>query len=659
MTSKSRPHTAAPSNDLAVAIHTGANQGIQGLRGIAILVVLLNHAGLPFFGGGYIGVDLFFVISGYLIGGQLLREWLSRGRIDLLVFYARRFRRLLPAASALLLVVMACVLWLYAPIERGELMSSARASSLYAANIWFTSRAIDYFGGHLDANPLLHLWSLAVEEQFYLVWPLLTLAAVRLKQHPRLGVQLLAGSAFVVSLVACIYVTQVNKPYAFFLTPFRVWEFAVGVLLAARPPGGVPPARWTVEAVGVSAVCALSVATVCFGPRSSFPGFLAVVPVLCGAALLWLAEQRVETSLGRWLACWPLRKLGDWSYSIYLWHWPLLLFLAMLWPRHQALTAAAGLALSVVVGGLSFRWIETPFRRHPDTRKAATQTVLLSLLVCGALGMLAHGLGRMEVPAGQQAYVAGADWTDINTTGCLVGFDAVESPECTFGPTRPIRTVVLLGDSHAIQWLPAMRRVAEDQGWRVVVLSKAVCPPVDVRVTLEAKRRDYRECDQWREAAWTRIAALHPDLVLMGHSYGYAMDREAWAKGLRATAERLRGHGVPLAYFRDTPRPGFNVPTCLARADWRGQSANEACVFGRQDEAVWSTGRAAFEAKVMAELHIPRVDLSDQICDRPICSTEWKGTVMFSDHDHLSTAFSRSLAPQLGARLAQIVSSQR
>ena len=338
------------SSERAVAGATEFNPGLQGMRGIAILLVLLNHAGVPGFGGGYIGVDVFFVISGYLIGGLLLRELTHKGHVDLWLFYARRIRRLFPAFAAVLVAVVAVVPWLYAPFEHGELMSSARASALYAANLWFASRSTNYFGGHTEANPLLHLWSLAVEEQFYLFWPLLMLLAYRLSSRDAIrGTARLIVITGVLSLIACVVISRLKLQYAFFLTPMRIWEFAAGMVFAVRPNLGRTFKPFTVAAIGAAGLLGIAGATLYFDERLGFPGAWAAIPVLGTMALLMVVRHASSSWVTRLLRSGPLTWVGDCSYSVYLWHWPLMIFAVLLFPHGDVWLTLSVIALSLLL----------------------------------------------------------------------------------------------------------------------------------------------------------------------------------------------------------------------------------------------------------------------------------------------------------------------
>ena len=380
----------------------GLNLGIQGLRGIAILLVLLNHAGIPGFAGGYVGVDIFFVISGYLIGGLLWREGLRNGRIAIWQFYARRIRRLFPANAFLVVVAGLASLVLLAPAEWSEIFSAMRAAQLYVINLWFTSRGTDYFGGGSSAaNPFLHLWSLAVEEQFYLVWPWLVVLCLKggAEQFSR-RLSWVTISLAAASLLACVVATWASQPLAFFNMPFRMWEFAAGIGLAVRPVGLTTKRR---AFLGWLAVIGLVTVTLFMDERRQFPGLWAVLPVLCAQGLLITATSTENGLLQRALSWRPLVRLGDCSYSVYLWHWPVLIFAGVQWPRSNVGVVVVLLLVSVIAGSASWRWIEEPLRIRWLANWQPRRFVILSLALAAGLAVSASVPRNWPVDEAQRA----------------------------------------------------------------------------------------------------------------------------------------------------------------------------------------------------------------------------------------------------------------
>jgi len=655
--------TASPFAASGLAERSGAshfNQGLQGMRGIAILLVLFNHAAVPGFAGGYVGVDVFFVISGYLIGGLLLRELTTRGRIDLWGFYARRVRRLLPAFAVVLAAVLCLIPRLYAPFEHGELLSSARASALYAANLWFASRATDYFGGHTEANPLLHLWSLAVEEQFYLFWPLLMLAASRLMPgDARRATLRLVVVAGLLSLVACVVVSDQKLPYAFFLTPMRIWEFAAGMVLAAKPASLPRFGPRAISMLGVLALLGIAGSTAFFDRRTPFPGYLALLPTLGSMGLLVVVEHGDRTWVGKLLRNRHLCWVGDCSYSVYLWHWPLLIFASLVSPLHGVALTVLMVGLSLLLGWLSYRWVERPFKQGLLNAWPPQRVVLGGLGLCMAMALVAHALGRVELAAGQARYKKAAEWSAAAQSGCLSLYDVTDQPTCEFGATTaPVATVVLFGDSHAMQWFAGLEAVAVKNSWRLIALTKAACPSVDVTVDFYVKRTEYKPCNVWREKMFERIQVIKPDLVLLASSTGYNILPQRWSEGLLSTVRRLQSTGASVAFLRDTPFPGFDVPTCLARAEWRGLAPNSLCTYPQVDREIWSSEMVEAEAAALRGSGATFLDFSSAICSQAACPTERKGTIMFRDRNHITTDFAFELRTDLEGPLQQLLAKR-
>ncbi|MDR7294880.1 peptidoglycan/LPS O-acetylase OafA/YrhL [Pelomonas aquatica] len=647
----------AQSHPGGVLATTRFNPGLQGMRGVAILLVLLNHAAVPGFGGGYVGVDVFFVISGYLIGGLLLRELETKSGLDLWAFYARRVRRLLPAAALVLAVTVVGIRLLYAPQEQDELLSSARAAALYAGNLWFASRPTDYFGGHTEANPALHLWSLAVEEQFYLFWPLLMLLAVRLfRGTPRAvtgGLLLVLGG---LSFAACVVVSLINFKYTFFLTPFRIWEFAVGMAISVWP--GLA-ARWSgraVAAMGWVAVGTLCAVSLLFDGRMRFPGFWAAFPVAAAALLLVVVQHGRQSMVGRLLQSSGIRQLGDCSYSVYLWHWPVLIGAAVIVPEPAAWMTVCLLALSVGLGWLSYRFVEQPFMHALFPALSARQVVLAGLGLCVAVAAGAQFTRKfIHVGPEQERFERAARWDLTEATGCLTLADAVDQPACEYGADQPTATVVLFGDSHASQWFVPLQQLALKHQLRLVVLTKSACPSVDVPVAVYTTLGDYRECTLWRERMLQRIEAMRPAVVVMASSSGYSIEPGRWQAGLDRTVTRLQRAGVQVGYLKDIPFPGFNVPGCHARAAWRSWSIGGACTYRADDEEARIAPLATAEEAVLMRRGATFINLSRAICNEPVCRTARDGLVMFKDRNHLTEEFALSLAPDLEKPLLQLL----
>jgi peptidoglycan/LPS O-acetylase OafA/YrhL len=657
----------------------GFRADIEGLRGVAILLVVAYHAGVPGAAGGYVGVDVFFVLSGYLITGLLVREAESAGRVDLVRFYARRARRLLPAAALVTLATVAAGWFVYAPMEQRDLTTTALATAGYVSNLWFAHRATDYLGAAGHTDPLLHTWSLAVEEQFYLVWPVLVVLCLRRRPADAGRARLVGMTALgtVASLALALWLATVARPWAFFASPARAWEFGLGALAVLLAPRWrrVPARVWTALAWG--GLAAVAAAAVAFGRGTRHPGIPTLLPVAGTALLLAAGAAAPQGGAGRLLGTKPLQWLGRLSYAWYLWHWPVLVLARAVAGDGGLPFDLACVAVALGLAAATLALLENPVRLSPalGARPAATLAgaVALTLASAGAVAAVRQGALRMQSSPAQAPFTrARHDLPDrvLSERGCHLPYFRTESPACAFGDTASATTVVLFGDSHAAHWFPALERLAREDGVRLVSLTKSGCAAADVRPRGAARDRIVAACTEWRAATLRRIVAARPALVVMASSSRH-VDRadggtgdagigaEAWRAGTRRTLSALSRAGIPVRLVRDTPWAGADVPGCLARAAWTaGWRTPRPCTFPR--DTPLGTRVAELEARAAAGVPGVRVlDLSDAICRASPCRPVRDGRVIFTDAHHLTGTFSASLAPVLRQRLADVLATAR
>ena len=621
---------------------------------MAVIAVLLFHVGLPAAAGGFIGVDVFFVISGFLITGLLLREGQASGKVDLLAFYARRMRRLLPAALVVIVVTLAASAVVLSPLRLPEVAGDAAASALYVSNFRFAIEATDYLSVAAP-SPLLHYWSLGVEEQFYLAWPLLLLVTVRLLSPRFLGLALLllAIGSFGLSL----YWTETSPAWAFFSPGTRAWQLAAGALLAVgflRLPRRLPRGSGSLAvAVGLALIVA---GVLVISEETAYPGAWALLPVV-GTVLVILGGSAGPTLPGRLLDNPPARYLGRISYSLYLWHWPILILVPIAVGNDDVTFRLALAGVAILVAAVSTELIERPFRRASFLAARSRGTVQLGLAASFAVGIAAlfvSGAINIPTPWTQQDPVvvelAGVrdDLPVSYADGCHVNdYQATKPVDCVYGDPQGTRTAVLFGDSHAAQWLPALDRYARDRGWRLEYHTKAACSPVLLPIWERTLRREYDECFEWRDAVVRRIAKEEPDVVFVGSSRDYEIQegpnviqtREMyplWQQGLAESLAGLQGAAGRVVLLAETPFITYDPVDCLADPTVSGCDPLRRVVVDAEYAALEAAAADTAGASVLT--------INDLLCPGATCPVTVDGTVVFRDAHHVTATYMAKLA---------------
>ena len=642
---------------------------IEGLRAVAVLSVVIFHFGVDSLSGGFVGVDVFFVISGYLITGLLLNELERTGSIDLWQFYARRARRLLPVALLVMAVTMLAALWLFAPTEQLFAAKGALASSLYASNFYFMSLLADYFAPESALNPFLHTWSLCVEEQFYFAWPAMLLAIWRWRPTER-TIALAIGALTLLSFALCLWLSYRKQDWAFYASPARAWEFGLGALAVLKPVTGWARRSRAAVPLGWLGIVALGATFVSLTEDARFPGWIAAIPALATAAVLISGASGQRGTPAVFLKLPLMQWLGQHSYSIYLWHWPIAVYATVLEVDDPLTKIAVCSVLTLACAAAGFRLIEHPVRANPwlAARPMRSLAVGVSMTLAGAVIALstAQAARTFSMHPSQATLARAIEEQPVasgNGRNCLIGFLEVEPVKCVFGADNPSKTVVLFGDSHADQWSTPLVNLAREQGWRVVTLLKGSCAVADIAAYSPRLRRQWPECTLWRAKAMEEIRRLQPDVVVVSQfSSGYirgpwtsrgehAVTYEEWADGLRRSLQQLRAANVPVLLLRDSPSPGRNIASCVARSRWRGMS-----------EAACDTPTAtALDPKISpleSELAITTGarfgDLTMAFCDKGICPAMQSGLLVYRDANHITDAFAARQATALRGLLGDL-----
>ncbi|MGL5810092.1 MAG: SGNH hydrolase domain-containing protein [Nocardioides sp.] len=654
---------------------------IQGLRAVAIILVVLYHAEVPWISAGYVGVDVFFVISGFLITGQLLRQVSRDSKVSLTAFYAGRIRRLLPPALIVVIATLLAARVWDSVFHVRSVTTDALWTLVYGINFHLAAQGVDYQNDHGPVSPLQHMWSLAVEEQFYVVWPLLVALCAWLGGRHR--VRLVAG-VLVALTAASLYLsvdqTAANPTYAYFGSHTRAWELALGALLAIgahRLSELCRSVSSAMSALSWSGLAAIVASAVVYDDGTAFPGTAALLPVLGTCAVIAAGCGPRPSGAERVLGLGAMQGIGKVSYGWYLWHWPMVVLIPLAAGRELGpiyLVQISVLALWFAV--LTRHLVENPALRSrlrartwvglgvswSGATAAASALVVISLPAFVGTGArageitldkadtskvvasLVAGLEITDAPRNLKPSIAAAaqDQPASTRDGCHADFLVVAQGDCVYGDPQGPKTVVLFGDSHAEQWLPALDRQGQDNGWRVVNWTKAACSVADVDTYSNALNRTYSECMEWREWTFQRIKKLAPDLVVVSQSDAVPGDigNLDWAEATSRTMAYLRSERTPVAYLLDTPWPAGNVPECLAtHLDDVGACNTPVPATNPFD------GRKDAVRASLDEIGVPAIDPERWLCSSQECPAIVGNLLVYRDDSHLTATFSRWLAP--------------
>ncbi len=654
---------------------------LDGLRAVAVYLVVLFHAGSSWFSGGFIGVDVFFVLSGYLVTQLLLRDIVSNGRIRLGRFYSRRFRRLLPAAFVVLIVTACVYTAIASPAEQIDVIGSFKAAFLYSTNWYFVHQSTAYFGANIATNPVLHFWSLAVEEQFYVVWPLtLTGAFVLTRRWDRAKQLRMIGAVVAVGVLGsalfALSLKSGDPNRAYYGTDTRAYELLAGALVALVPSivATARQRRGQMRAATIASIAALGVLASSWVHLDAIERGIAVT--ITTVVLIVALETADGGIVKRLLSTRTMTYLGKISYGTYLWHW--LVILVLLKTFHPSTLATIGIAFLVATGlaSLSFDLMEHPIRasQRLDRHRGAVIALGLTVTVVSALVLVPSILDDSHagavgvagsVTSGVAPVPAGLDWRAVKR-------EDRSAPTCFAKPlTKCVvvhgtgKTVALIGDSHAQMLIAPMTEIAKAENWTLAVLIWNACPWQDGLWRFTAANR--RSCLAWKADLRTRvIPRLNPDVVVLIHA---PMDREGLKgqhlggpDGPLATGSPAAERAIEAATDKTVARlsanrdvviiepipqgpPGYDPLGCLSTARFLDQ-----CRFVAS--ASPSPTEQHYRALARSSDHVFDLDIDRLACPYlPICDPVVRGKIVWYDLSHLSIAYSRTLAEPIRSLL--------
>lgn len=630
---------------------------IDGLRAVAVIAVVLFHFGVPGITGGFVGVDVFFVISGFLITSIIWRER-EAGRFSFIDFWARRVRRILPALFVMMAATLAVGWFLLAPKDYEELGRSVHYQVIFTSNLLF-SRQHGYFEVASDIKPLLHTWSLAVEEQFYIIFPLLlTLLASRLK-HWRLALFAILLVSFGMSVWAVAHAPQ----KAFFLLHMRAWELLAGAMLAVMPLRDWRASPALAQGVSLLSMTLILIAVFGFDSTTPFPGAAALLPVLGVVGLIWANGQQ-STWVGRLLSSRVMVGLGLISYSWYLWHWPVFVYAS--YAAVDGLTPlelGALMLLSLVLGYLSWRFVETPFRvkRLLAGRKAILVAAGVGILCLGFTGVALRKADGVPSRLSEQAlrYAQAKKWSP-ELMACMADKDTPdERLFCHFGPKGAAVSALVWGDSHATALIPALEVAAKRHDISLVEASFAGCVPLDgLENIARCAHFNHRVEKAMAEQSFSDVVlAARWSLYLYGQmsgdkehalkdpstgKYVRAIAEQRFAQGLRERIKGLRAAGHRVWLVKEVPLQEIIVPYRLSRLAMMHRP-----VDGEGLPVAEHLKRQAFISQLFAELAaadsgVSVLDPAPQLCGADgLCRVELNGRALYTDDNHLSDVGAR------------------
>lgn len=638
---------------------------LQGLRALAVTLVVITHAAPHWVPGGYVGVDIFFVLSGFLITGMLVNEKQTSGDIAFFRFYCRRFKRLFPAMVTMIMITCVTAVVLLSAYEFEQLTSSTPFALSWLSNIHFAYSHVGYFDDISSSDLFLHTWSLGVEEQFYLAWPLLVFYTLFSPTSPNDGgkqstilIWLLIG---LTSFALYLLWIRTNADFGFYLTPARVWQFALGgfiFMLTERESTSAlrqnsqfftPPAKhlWW---FGLALILVTSGITPIEIPNIHVGTILASL----GAAIIIACGSRNDHTYTKLLDNRYMIWLGDRAYSLYLWHWPIIVIGSILLIDKGIEVTLALILCSIFAATLSFQFVEYPFWKGKLSKIGIKSgliatTVLVVVVAGGWIATSAHNQSRKVLDQAQLNWRS--DVPELYSRNCDSWyFDAKVQP-CLFGNETAPKTAVIIGDSIGLQWFSIFSGIYKSPEWRIIAVTKSACAMVDQKYYYERIGSEYTICEEWRNQLIADLEIVSPNVIFFGSDSYYPFTEEEWIEGSIRILEKLHRVTEQLTIIAGTPVPGFDGPGCVARnINDQGKINVELCLSIQSPKAEEVSKYLASAASSFENVRV--LDLNNLVCPNGKCiAVDPYGTIVFRDGKHLTDSFVISQLPAIKSRL--------
>ncbi len=654
-------------------VNTHYRTDIEGLRAIAILFVVAAHVEFPWFSGGFVGVDVFFVMSGYLITSLLLKEYQLSGKVNFFGFYAARLRRLLPALLFMLLATSVAAVYLLSPFEQGVQAKTAGYASVWLSNMQFSLEELDYFAPIATENMYLHTWSLGVEEQFYLIWPVLILLFLGAwsgeGRQPRFNwlVIMMAG-VVVVFFTLSVYLSYSQPAFGFYLMSSRAWQFALGALvllcavLSRDKVVSLDKLTWSAKtsfllhAGGWVGLIGITSSAIFMHSNMTYPGFWALFPSIGTALILVAGAGKTRTMLTMLLSIKPLQWIGRVSYSWYLWHWSILVLGEKIFQYDGLIEKCVLVLVALLLAVFSYFAVESPIRKSRYLIERPVFTMILAsclmiLSFCLTLFWASSAKEWVNQPEQRIFSKVHADKPITYSMGCDQWYHSAELKFCIFGDVEAEHVAILIGDSIGAQWSPALAQRYVKTNWKFIVITKSSCPMIDEPFFYKRIGREYTECSEWRHTAVQWMKDNKPDIVFMG-SAATGFKKNQWIGGTTRILDEIASSVASIYILRSTPTVPFDGPACLSRKEWQQQGLPSWLPINTTCDSILDDPYADKVYQWLEESaqnfdNVKVLNMNPIVCPENRCAAIQSGRAVFRDNMHLSKSYVWSIADKL------------
>lgn len=645
---------------------------IEGLRALAIILVVASHLNIHWLKGGFVGVDVFFVLSGYLVTGLLINEIEITGKINIIKFINRRLKRLLPALYFMVIATSLFSIIAISPHEQYRQAVYSKYVLLWISNIKLIFSNFDYFKNLEINNVLIHCWTLGVEQQFYLIWPFIILLIYKLSKITDTKKEkvfyLFISLILAISLFFCVFLTYKLQKWAFYSMPTRLWQFSIGGLsgFLLKEKNSFIIKNNIIDKsffIGISGIALIIFSAVSFRHNVPYPSFRSIVPSI-GAALVIIAGSSTEKHLvSNLLSVKPMQWLGKISYSWYLWHWPVIALGRLLHPLNDLIINVKLIIISLFISVFSYYIVERPIRINNNfTKKPAVAfgSFAILILICFIISSLWSKNIYEFIKSPEQIKITNAkdDLPEIYSAGCDEWFNSSSVKICGSGSVDSKRTAMIVGDSVAAQWYPAIQSIFNSNEWKVLIITKSGCPFIDETIYYDRIGREYTECNVWRNKVTDKINFIKPDVVFLSNAR-YGFNKEQWIYGLVRILDKIKNNIDNILIINSTPLLQFDGPECLSRQ----KSQNILIPFSinctTQYSGLSSDNINEWQSDASNQFdNVSTINMNDIICPDDICNAEINGIITYRDSQHLSATYAKSLSKNLAIRINKVINNK-